>query len=106
MGRPLLPAVLALALMCLIPGGVLLRGDQPLIQVDDAYVEAIDGGGWAIGNTLVRYALRRQGTTIGVSDITDVGTGRDWTLFALKDGRVKFDKNGRRVNVVAEAAAN
>ena len=36
----------------------------------------------------------------------NVGTGRDWTLFALKDGRVKFDKNGRRVNVVAEAAAN
>jgi large subunit ribosomal protein L27 len=31
--------------------------------------------------------------------------GRDWTLFALIDGRVKFDKNGRRVNVVAEAAA-
>jgi large subunit ribosomal protein L27 len=36
----------------------------------------------------------------------NVGTGRDWTLFALKDGHVKFDKNGRRVNVVATAAAN
>ena len=36
----------------------------------------------------------------------NVGTGRDWTLFALIDGRVKFDKNGRRVNVVAEAAKN
>jgi large subunit ribosomal protein L27 len=35
----------------------------------------------------------------------NVGIGRDWTLFALIDGRVKFDKNGRRVNVVAEAAA-
>ena len=35
----------------------------------------------------------------------NVGTGRDWTLFALIDGRVKFDRNGRRVNVVAEAAA-
>jgi len=35
----------------------------------------------------------------------NVGTGRDWTLFALKDGNVKFDKNGRRVNVVAAAAA-
>lgn len=34
----------------------------------------------------------------------NVGTGRDWTLFALTDGRVKFDKNGRRVNIVAEAA--
>jgi large subunit ribosomal protein L27 len=33
---------------------------------------------------------------------TNVGTGRDWTLFALKDGHVKFDKGGRRVNVVAD----
>ncbi|MCO5051917.1 MAG: 50S ribosomal protein L27 [Verrucomicrobiae bacterium] len=32
---------------------------------------------------------------------TNVGTGRDWTLFALKDGQVHFDKGGRRVNVVA-----
>ena len=36
----------------------------------------------------------------------NVGTGRDWTLFALKDGRVKFDKEGRRVNIVAEAVTN
>ncbi|HEY5234220.1 MAG TPA: 50S ribosomal protein L27 [Verrucomicrobiae bacterium] len=35
----------------------------------------------------------------------NVGTGRDWTLFALVDGKVKFDQNSRRVNVVAEAAA-
>jgi len=32
----------------------------------------------------------------------NVGTGRDWTLFALKDGHVKFDKGGRRVNVVED----
>ena len=36
----------------------------------------------------------------------NVGTGRDWTLFALKDGHVKFDKAGRRVNVVEAAAKN
>ena len=35
----------------------------------------------------------------------NVGTGRDWTLFALKAGKVRFDRNGRRVNIVAEAAA-
>jgi large subunit ribosomal protein L27 len=29
----------------------------------------------------------------------NVGTGRDWTLFALADGKVRFDKNGRRVNI-------
>lgn len=31
-----------------------------------------------------------------------VGIGRDDTLFALVDGVVKFDREGRRVNVVAE----
>ena len=35
----------------------------------------------------------------------NVGIGSDWTLFALTDGKVQFDKNGSRVNVVAEAAA-
>ena len=35
----------------------------------------------------------------------NVGTGRDWTLFALKTGHVKFDREGRRVNIVPAAAA-
>lgn len=29
----------------------------------------------------------------------NVGCGRDWTLFALCDGTVFFDKHGRRINV-------
>jgi large subunit ribosomal protein L27 len=29
-----------------------------------------------------------------------VGTGRDWTLFALRDGKVSFDKVHRKVSVV------
>jgi large subunit ribosomal protein L27 len=33
----------------------------------------------------------------------NVGTGKDWTLFALKAGAVRFDQNGRRVNIVAAA---
>jgi large subunit ribosomal protein L27 len=33
----------------------------------------------------------------------NVGTGRDWTLFALVDGRVAFDK-GQRVNIVPESS--
>jgi large subunit ribosomal protein L27 len=36
----------------------------------------------------------------------NVGTGRDWTLFALVDGKVNFDQNGKRVNIVAEPAKN
>jgi large subunit ribosomal protein L27 len=35
----------------------------------------------------------------------NVGTGRDWTLFALADGKVKFDQGSRRVNVLVEAPA-
>ena len=35
----------------------------------------------------------------------NVGTGRDWTLFALVDGHVKFEKEKRRVNVVPIPAA-
>ncbi|MEM1068382.1 MAG: 50S ribosomal protein L27 [Planctomycetota bacterium] len=32
-----------------------------------------------------------------------VGQGNDYTLFALIDGKVMFDREGRRVNVVADA---
>jgi large subunit ribosomal protein L27 len=32
----------------------------------------------------------------------NVGTGRDWTLFSLIDGKVLFDKGSRRVNVLPE----
>ena len=33
----------------------------------------------------------------------NVGVGRDWTLFALVDGKVKFDQDSRRVNILPEA---
>ena len=33
----------------------------------------------------------------------NVGQGKDYTLFALTEGFVQFDRKGRRVNVVAEA---
>ena len=58
-------------------------------------------GGQAViaGNILVR----QRGTKFTPG--RNVGLGRDWTLFALSDGRVQFDKNGRRVNVVQEEAA-
>jgi large subunit ribosomal protein L27 len=34
----------------------------------------------------------------------NVGVGRDWTLYARVDGKVMFDKNGRRVNVIPVSA--
>ncbi len=45
--------------------------------------------------------VRQRGTKFVAGQ--NVGTGRDWTLFALVDGRVVFDKNSRRVNVKPEA---
>jgi len=35
----------------------------------------------------------------------NVGTGRDWTLFALTDGKVLFDQKSRRITIVAEGVA-
>ena len=35
----------------------------------------------------------------------NVGRGKDDTLFALADGVVRFDRQGRRVNVLAPAPA-
>lgn len=42
--------------------------------------------------------VRQRGTRIHAG--RNVGVGRDWTLFALKDGVVKFDKVHRKVEVV------
>jgi large subunit ribosomal protein L27 len=35
----------------------------------------------------------------------NVGMGRDYTLFALVDGTVCFDRDGRRINVVLPESA-
>ena len=35
----------------------------------------------------------------------NVGLGRDYTIFALTDGEVKFDRGGRRVNVITPETA-
>ena len=35
----------------------------------------------------------------------NVGLGRDYTIFALIDGHVRFDRAGRRVNVDPSTAA-
>ena len=54
------------------------------------------------GNILVRQV----GTKFHAGD--NVGTGRDWTLFALIDGVVKFERHGRdktRVAVYTAEAA-
>lgn len=42
--------------------------------------------------------VRQRGTKLHAGK--NVGTGRDWTLFALTDGKVQYDKAHRRVSVV------
>ncbi|MFZ4598621.1 MAG: 50S ribosomal protein L27 [Terrimicrobiaceae bacterium] len=46
--------------------------------------------------------IRQRGTKFQPG--RNVGLGRDYTIFALAEGHVKFDRSGRRVNV--EVAAN
>ncbi len=52
-------------------------------------------GGEAVvaGNIIIR----QRGTKFQPG--RNVGLGRDYTIWALADGNVKFDRNGRRVNV-------
>ncbi len=47
--------------------------------------------------------IRQRGTKFRPGK--NVGLGRDYTIFALTDGRVKFDRAGRRVNVEPVGAA-
>lgn len=56
-------------------------------------------GGEAVvaGNIIVR----QRGTKFHPGK--GVGMGRDYTIFSLVDGRVFFDREGRRVNVAPEA---
>jgi large subunit ribosomal protein L27 len=48
--------------------------------------------------------VRQRGTKFMAGK--NVGTGRDWTLFALVDGKVLFDKGSKRINVVPTETAN
>ncbi len=47
--------------------------------------------------------VRQRGTKFHAG--TNVGLGRDFTIFALVNGRVQFDKGGRRVNIIETVEA-
>jgi large subunit ribosomal protein L27 len=59
-------------------------------------------GGQAVraGNILVRQVGTKFHAGKGV------GTGSDYTLFALVEGKVHFDRGGRRINVLPAESAN
>lgn len=52
------------------------------------------------GNILVRQV----GTKFHPG--ANVGQGKDYTLYALVDGVVRFDRNGRRINIDAVEATS
>jgi len=57
------------------------------------------GGESVIAGNII---IRQRGTKFQPG--RNVGLGRDYTIWALVDGQVKFDRDGRRVNV--ETSAN
>jgi len=62
-------------------------------------VKTFGGTPVIVGNILVR----QRGTRYHPG--RNVGIGRDDTLFALADGVVHFDREGRRVNVIKTVVA-
>jgi large subunit ribosomal protein L27 len=62
-------------------------------------VKAFGGENVTAGSIIIRQ--RGSKFHAGVN----VGIGRDWTLFALTDGQVKFDKDRRRVSIQTVAVA-
>ena len=60
-------------------------------------VKKFGGESVRAGNILIRQVGNKWRAGKGV------GQGKDYTLFALVDGHVAFDQEGRRINIVAEA---
>ena len=61
-------------------------------------VKKYDGEHVLAGNII----MRQRGTKYHPG--RNMGMGRDFTLFALKDGTVKFDKAHRKISIITEAA--
>ena len=53
------------------------------------------GGQFARASSII---CRQKGTKWHAGQ--NVGLGRDWTIFSLIEGTVKFDQGGRRINVI------
>ncbi len=58
------------------------------------------GGQMVLAGTII---VRQRGSRFVAGK--NVGIGKDWTLYALVDGLVKFDKESTRVNIVPVEAA-
>jgi large subunit ribosomal protein L27 len=56
------------------------------------------GGESVLAGTII---VRQRGTKFHPG--ANIGVGRDFTLFALADGTVKFDREHSKVSIVAQA---
>ena len=56
------------------------------------------GGQFASAGSII---IRQRGSRMRAG--ANVGVGRDWTLFALTDGTVKWDAEHRKVSIEAVA---
>ncbi len=61
-------------------------------------VKKYDGEHVLAGNII----MRQRGTKYHPG--RNIGMGKDFTLFALKEGTVKFDKSHRKISIITEAA--
>ena len=71
-----------------------------VIPILKCSVLSVFGGQTVTAGSII---VRQRGTKFHPGKNT--GLGKDFTIFALKDGVVKFDKGGRRVNIEETAEA-
>ena len=84
---PLL-TLLGVLVACLTTSGS-LHSEEPLLQVDTAYITQDGSGrGWVIGTDLVRYSVGTEAGAIVARGITDPVTNREWRQVAGPDSSV------------------
>ncbi|HUL74723.1 MAG TPA: alpha-galactosidase [Vicinamibacterales bacterium] len=88
MGRSPLPALVALAALALVPVAGRIHGDEPLIQIDTAFVQADGDRAWTIGNPAIRYSIASGNSGIVATGIVDPTSGQDWHQRDAADGFV------------------
>ena len=101
-------------------GGILIDPAPPVALEKSTLavnlVEATSGASIAFSDAWLRITSRTSHNAVFAGNIIirqrgtkflpgkNVGLGRDYTIFALVDGQVRFDRAGRRVNVEPVAA--
>jgi alpha-galactosidase len=88
MRRAPLSLSLALVALALVPAGGLLHGDEPLVQINDAFVTADGAQAWTIGNPAIRYSIAATAAGLTARALVDPASGQDWHASDATDGSV------------------